>query len=454
MKLLKWLPRFQTAYRSLAVLESREQWSRAEIEAFQLERLNRLWASSIQNVPYYREMATEKHLPRQFRSLEEYQALVPVLPKSVVRGRKNSILSEHPDKGHWGRTGGSTGAPMSNYWGKEAHLEMLRCKYRFQAMWGIDIFDPMAFLWGHSASFKPGWSGRIARWWQPFADWLRNRLRFSAYRLGQDDLQSYVRHLCSSGARALYGYSSAIYLLAQQATAMASVPEGLRLVILTGEPAYPHLVEGIEGRLRVPAVIEYGSIECGFLAGEGPDRKLRAREDVVFLESQSREDGRYDILVTVLNNPSFPLLRYAIDDVTDHPIERPDRGFAILKNVSGRSNDLIITQTGRVIHSARFDAFFKYEAPGVRRFHIHQQENGSLDVAIELERHASLSTDLLARRLEELVEGYPVRVSAPPAFPQTAAGKHRLVLSDLNPENYPRPHPLPKEMSLQEAQAQ
>jgi hypothetical protein len=72
---------------------------------------------------------------------------------------------------------------MNVYWTSEAHLEMLCCKYRFQAAWGIDFFDGFAFLWGHSASFAPGPAGRAARFRQPVEDRLQNRIRLSAYRI-------------------------------------------------------------------------------------------------------------------------------------------------------------------------------------------------------------------------------------------------------------------------------
>jgi hypothetical protein len=44
MRLLQLLPRFRQARRELEALESREGWSRAQIEALQLERLNEVWA--------------------------------------------------------------------------------------------------------------------------------------------------------------------------------------------------------------------------------------------------------------------------------------------------------------------------------------------------------------------------------------------------------------------------
>ena len=63
---------------------------------------------------------------------------------------------------------------------------MLRCRYRMQAAWGVDFFDRSAMLWGHSASLKPGLAGYLALVRLPVEDWLRNRLRLSAYQVGRD----------------------------------------------------------------------------------------------------------------------------------------------------------------------------------------------------------------------------------------------------------------------------
>src|SRR5262249_27573352 len=159
----------------------------------------------------------------------------------------------------------------------------------------------------------------------------------------------------------------------------------LRLAIVTGEPASAPVVETIERAFRIRVAVEYGTCECGFVAGEYPDRTLRVREEHVHVETLPRPDGRFDLAVTVLDNPSFPLLRYAIGDITDAPLEKPPSGLAILKNVVGRSNDLVYTRTGRPVHATRFEALFKYEIDNVRRFRVHQHGDGSLQVTLEMQ---------------------------------------------------------------------
>lgn len=431
MRLLRLLPRFRQAYRALPLLESRERWSRAEIETFQLERLNQVWRHATVHVPYYRQLA-KAGLPPRFASLAEFKAVVPVLPKSVVRNQPREFLSEQAGPGYWDRTSGSTGTPLRVYWSHEAHREVLRGKYRFQAGWGLDIFSPCVFVWGRGKAFTPGLAGRAARLRQAVEDKLRNRLRLSAYDLGRDQLQGHLRRMTAFRPTWIYGFSRAVHLLALEAGMAGFSCPSLACVVLTSETASPHLVSAVETGFGVAAAIEYGSVECGLIAYQDRGRLLRVCEDAVLLETCPRRDGRFDILVTVLHNPSFPLLRYSLADASGAPLEFPTQGFAILRGLLGRSNDLIVSRSGRRIHSSRFEAVFEYEMKTVRRFRLHQETDGALSVAVELEDpSAPLDAVWLERKLQELTEGHPVRLRVVEAIPLSVAGKHNPVTSDL-----------------------
>ena len=434
MKLIRYLPRFRQALHLLPAMAERETWPRSTIEAFQLQRLNAVWEHAACHVPYYRGLRNRADLPLRFSSLPEFRSTVPVLLKTEVRKQPQSFISEQPHRGEWKRTGGSTGTPMNVYWASEAHHEMLRTRYRFYAMWGIDIFDRSAFLWGHSASFAPGWRGVVARYRQPLEDRLRNRIRLSAYQLGHHDLNNYLQKIMRFRPVSVYGYSRALYLLACRAAENGFRCDSLKLCTLTGEPALPDIVEKIERTFGAPAAVEYGSIECGLIAEEWPDRTLRVREDVILVETLAREDGRYEIVVSVLNNPSFPLLRYALGDVTDAVLDQPACGFSILNNVAGRNNDFVVTHSGCYLHSARFDALFKYHSRAIQGFQIRQDEKGALSVMLELNPRsvpADFDKSRLQHKIQELVEGYPVMLEIVACIPQTAAGKHRIVMSQL-----------------------
>lgn len=431
MTIAKCLPRFRKAYSALTQYADRETWTRDSIELLQLERINSLWEQAIVDVPYYRRLSQARSLPQRFHSLQEFSSTVPVLPKSKVRSNRYDFLSNSPEPGEWKYTGGSTGVPTTVFRSHNSHQHMLRSRYRFYQMWDVDIFDRWVFLWGHAASLAPGWAGLKSRLLTPLEDGLRRRLRLSAYQLGRDDLRRYLDRIRKFKPAAIYTYSTAGHLLAIEAEQIGFECDSLKFVNVTAEPVLDHIVQSIERSFNVPAVAEYGSVECGYLAGEWPDRTLRVREDEIFLESLPRDDGRYDVIVTVLRNPSFPLLRYEIGDITNEPIEYPDRGFAILHNVAGRNIDLIQTRTGGQLHGIVFeDVLEKYSE--FRRWRVHQDASGSLSLLIENLREVDPQVlTKLEHKLKELVEGYEVSVELIDELPPTPAGKHRAIISDL-----------------------
>jgi phenylacetate-CoA ligase len=431
MRFLKYLPRFKKAYAEMIALEKREGWSRTEIETYQLDRINALWRHATSSVPFYQKLKERLCLSQQFSSLEEFKCSVQPLPSATIKAHPRLFFSNDPEKGSWHRTGGSTGIPADAYWGHASHLQMLRAKYRWFSMWGIDIFDPTVFLWGHGASFDPGLAGHYARIRQPIEDTLRNRMRLSAYHLGKKDLQLYLRKIQSFRPLCLYGYSNATYLLALEAKTTEFQCESLRLSVLTAEPAYKRIVVAVESAFGAPAVSEYGSIETGFIAGEWVDRTLRVREDLAFVETISREDGRYDIAITVLTNPSFPLIRYLIEDVTDSPIQAPDTGFSILKNIAGRQNDVLVTRSGRLLHPTLIEEIFEH-THNVRRYQVVQKKDSSVIVQIEkLTPTAHLDETGLVTKLTSLMEGLPLQVNVVRKIPPLTSGKHRWIMSEM-----------------------
>ena len=428
MNLLRHLPRFQRAYRDMDLLAARERWSRSNIEGLQLERVNTVWRHAVAHVPYYRELRAARRLPARFSNLDEFRSCVPTLSKRTVAADPRRFLSERAAPGQWRATSGSTGEPLRAYWDTQSHCETLRAKYRFYRMWNIDIFDPMVYLWGRGQVYLPGVRGRAQRVRQDIEDHLRNRLRLSAYSVGDADLRAYLVEIARFRPRSLYGYSTAIELLARCAVSERFQCDSIRLTTLTAETATSEMVRVIEAAFRTPAVMEYGSCECGVFAHEWPDRKVHVREDIVMVETPARTDGLCDILVSVLTNSSFPLLRYEIGDTTDHALEVPSYGFAALQSVVGRSNDFVLTRRGRRIHYTRFKHLLDNSA-GVRRFQVKQHADGF--VSLHLEMCGGWDRSAFKRMqstVEGWLDGFGVDVIPTRSLP-LPQGKHRWLVS-------------------------
>jgi phenylacetate-CoA ligase len=119
------LPRFRRAARAIEVLEQHESWTRAQIEACQIEKLNELWSHAVAHVPYYRRLARECVLPAKFVSIAEFSHTVPLLPRLDVRNDSKEFLSARARPGVWKCTSGSSGRPLFAYWSHNAHQESL-----------------------------------------------------------------------------------------------------------------------------------------------------------------------------------------------------------------------------------------------------------------------------------------------------------------------------------------
>lgn len=441
MHVLQMLPRFRRATRTMKILAQRESWSRAQIDAFQLDQLNQLWARSTERVPYYMKLAQERKLPKRFGSIAEFALTVPILPKQHVRERAAELRAPANSNGRTVcmYTSGSTGVPMAGYWSVDSHRETLATKYRSYAAFGVGILDRSVFLWGHGASEEKGLRGWLSRVSKPYHDLLRNRLRLSACDLSKPSLQNYLRQIEAFQPVMIYGYARALYLLAQEAEHSGFECESLKLVVATSEPAWPSMIERMERAFGADVAREYGSVECGIIATDWPmDRALHVREDHVLLETLPRPDGQYDIVVTVLNNPSFPLIRYAIGDLTAEPLRRGAQGFAVLgAGVAGRQNDLLVTRSGANLHWIHVEyAIADAVQDLVRRFSVRQASDGSVEVDVELDdssKQASAQPQLTALRedLQNRLEGYPVQVRVVDRVRQTTAGKHVVVRSEL-----------------------
>ncbi|MEL7496742.1 MAG: hypothetical protein AAFN77_03985 [Planctomycetota bacterium] len=435
MSLLRLLPRFQRAEKAAQELAARESLDRSAIQDWQLNAINQMWRSATQNVPHYQQLHQDQSLPTEFDSLDQYSSLISVLDKSYVRNHPERFHNSSAGPGRWLRSGGSTGTPMRIFWTHEAHLINLQTRYRWYHQWGFDAHDRQTFLWGHAGSFAPGLKGLFQKFKQPILDRLRSRQRLSAYRLSPADLDQYIRKTQSFKPSSIYGYASAVELLAKRCQETGETLRGLKAVLLTGEPAYAKSIAEIESILGCPAIREYGSVETGIMANDHRDKTLRIREDRFFIESIPFTDDTYQIVVTNLINTGFPLFRYPIGDLCPAPLDRPAKGFAILQQVLGRDNDFVVGKTGRLVHANGVKHVFE-QVDAIRRFRVNQDETGF--VTAQLESHADSITSYelagMQSALEELLEGFEVKIEIVDALSGNRAGKHRWVTSAMRPD--------------------
>jgi len=423
--------RFHRAKSELRLRSEFEALSRASIQAFQLARLNELWTIASRSVPHYRELRLKLRLPDRFRSLDEFGDRMPVLEKSLVRNDSARFLSENRESGFWKRTGGSTGIPIRCFRSYRAHLENLWDRDYVLETWGLRVWDPFAFIDGHRHDLESSWSGRLAKRKQAAEGRVRRRLRLSAYYLDEDRLRSYHARMRRAGVKCLYSYSTAAFLLAKAAAVEPPI-KTLKLVVTYAEPLPDHQREAIERVFRVPVATEYSAIELGYLAGTHGDNRVRIAEHGVIFETEPTPAGRFEIILTDLRNPDFPLLRYRLEDVLAAPPEYGRTGCGVIGPVEGRTLDVLRTRSGKVFHGTAVIVIVK-EYPFVKLFQAVQDNWDEVTVNIQSDIDGvEAKVREMAERLETGFEGeLRVRIKPVPRIEATAAGKRRLIISRI-----------------------
>ena len=425
------MPRFKLAKERMRRIEEWRAKPKDEIQAGQLALINLVWTQARVSSPYYRRLAEEQHLPESFASLNEYVRLLPILERETVRNHPEELLCAIKAPGFWSQTGGSTGMPTPIYKDRVAHGWALATQYFHRQRLGVGIFSPVGMLWGHSVSFAPGFMGWLKRIALPLEDWLRNRLRLSAYDLSSSSLEKYIERLNRFRPHLLYGYASAIYLTAEALERKGRPWPELKAVVTTSEVLPKVLHHKIRMAFGMAPCEEYGAVECGIMATSMPGGKLEVEEHNVFLETIPNDQGSYDILVTSLWNRSMPLLRYRIGDCCVTPIQDEPLGNRGLGGVMGRANDNLVGGDGRVVHSEAVSHILKYYDQSVRRFTAVQAVDGRVTVQVEAISGRLVPVADLEQRFSVLLSR-PVMVELYDHLPSfSASGKHRWIVSHM-----------------------
>jgi phenylacetate-CoA ligase len=243
-------------------------------------------------------------------------------------------------------TSGSVGTPLTYYLDRRARLRRLASYARFNARHGW-------LPWHRSLSLKvlPDSSDRVGSAWLDRT--LLGRRRVASVL---DPPEVHLRILQETDPNILHGTASALEQLALEAEKSGRKPGALRRIFTASEAADAPLRRHLERALGAPVVDHYGAAEGGLIGWECELRDgYHVNMPSVFLEildeagrpAPPGQAGR--VVITTLDNPAMPLLRYAIGDYAIQgngsccPCGRPE---PILPRVLGRAVDTFLLPSG------------------------------------------------------------------------------------------------------------
>jgi phenylacetate-CoA ligase len=411
----------------------REHWPQERWRAWREERLAWILHRAATRVPYYREQWSARRCRGDRASWERLENW-PLLAKAELRAHPEAFVADDRDPRVLFRehTSGTTGTPLTLWWSRET----VRAWYAlFEARWrrwyGVSRHDRWGILGGQLVT--PVQQARPPYWvWNA----ALRQLYLSTYHLSDATLADCIAALRRYRVAYLYGYPSALHVLAQRPELVGDLT--LRVVITAAEPLMAHQRDAIGAAFGCPVRETYGMSEIVTAAAECGAGRLHLWPDVGWVEilddrGALRDSGVGELVCTGLLNADMPLIRYRLGDRADVPSAAPSclcgRSLPILAHVEGRADDVVYTADGRAV--GRLDPVFK-AGLAIREAQVIQD---SLEVVRV--RYVP-APDFSSRDARAIIEGMqarlgPVNVILEPvdSISRDARGKFRNVVSRL-----------------------
>jgi phenylacetate-coenzyme A ligase PaaK-like adenylate-forming protein len=432
------LLRGRTTARRLDFLRGSERWSRDRLADFQLGELRALLEHAAREVPLYRSLFAEHGVAVEtIRSLDDLRRL-PLVDRDTLRHRGGeAVAPAHASRAIWKSTSGSSGAPLRLAHDRGSYDWRVAARIRGYAWAGARDGERTTHLWT-SQSFPP-----TRRWPRAKIHVHQTLLRqqfLDVFRVSPDTVRGYVERMARFRPRHLVAYARHLYHFAREMERQAIPPPALEGIVLGVEGVTPDEVRVIETVFGCPAFNTYGSREFLLIAAQCEARLgLHLTEENLIVEvlrdgRPARPGETGEVVVTDLHNLAMPFIRYRVGDLARLgegacPCGRAHR---TLEAIDGRLMDAITTAQGRVVPGPFFSHVLK-EFSEIARYQVVQHEPRRVSVKLVLERPLADARLVQARRALAMVlgDGTDVTFEIVASIPLTAAGKHRLTLSEV-----------------------
>ena len=369
----------------LETLEKTQWYSRDDIEALQLQKLQALLTSAGEHSPWHAKRIETSGINCDDLTFEAFRKL-PTMTKADAQHYGNEMAWHAVPGGSFRyTTGGSSGQPLIFHYGRSRQASDAAGRIRARRWWGVNVGDPEVYLWGAPVELNK--TDRI----KTIRDRLLNQLVLNAFAMSPENMSIYLTAIQKFKPKCIYGYASSVALLANYARQngrQLSLPD-LKVVCTTGEPLYPEQRQLISETFNVPVANEFGSRDIGFTAHENSHQQMVLMSESVLLEVLDPEGNPVkagemgEAVMTGLCSEAQPFIRYRTGDMIllSADADKDGRGLHVIKEVAGRNTDFLIHENGSIIH-ALAAIYILRETGGVEQFKITQQAINEFDVLI------------------------------------------------------------------------
>ena len=417
-------------------MEDVQWWPAERIAALQLQRLKEFLQDVAVHVPYYRTLFTNLGFdPNQIQGISDLQRL-PFSTKTMICANTDALKRLSAKGLARFNTGGSSGEPLIFYIGNKRISHDVAAKWRATRWWGVDIGDPEIVVWGSPIELSK--QDKIKYWRDKL---LRTQL-LSAFEMSETKLDHFIGTIRSVKPRMLFGYPSALTLIAKHAkkhgTTMTDL--GIQVAFVTSERLYDEQRQTIGEVFGCKVANGYGGRDAGFIAHECPSGGMHLTADDIVVEivndaGQVQPPGiAGEIVVTHLATHDFPFIRYRTGDIGVLGTRSCScgRGLPLLQEIQGRSTDFVVATDGTVLHGLSL-IYILRDLTGVQSFKVIQETRTLTRVLLVTDEHFSKESVMLIESgfKRRLGDDVTVVVNCVDNIPSEKSGKFRYIVSHV-----------------------
>ncbi|WP_405378427.1 phenylacetate--CoA ligase family protein [Nonlabens sp. Asnod3-A02] len=337
-----------------------------------------------------------------------------------------------------GKTSGSSGHPFTYGKNKYAHAMTWAAFHHVYEQHGINLNTSLqARFYGIPLSGK-------GKYLELIKDFVSYRKRFPIFNMNDAVLESFLNKFKKNKFEYLNGYTSSIVLLAkyceQKNTVLKDICPTLKICIVTSEMLFLDDRLLLEKWLGIPVINEYGASEVGLIAMQNTQGNFEVNQQNLYVEvvdndNQPVPDGTIGrILVTDLYNLAHPMTRYEIGDLGS--LETLENGTRILKDLQGRTSDIAILPSGKIVPGLTFYYVTKTvikEDVNILEFIVIQKKPDAFEIQYVSKREINTSIkESIQNAMDEYLEpGLSLKFTRLKVLDRSKRGKLKQFMSEV-----------------------
>ena len=339
-------------------IKSMQELSKEDILDWQNAKLRQLINFSYNNTKYYHALFDNiKIKPNDIRGVHDLRE-IPILTKEEIRKNYKNLLPQNIYSINYKKsaTGGSTGDPLKYLLDNESwsfsnanyiiNWEKAGYKYgdKYIALGSASLFVDAKQSIKHKIYYK-----------------LKNKIGLNGINMSDDICREYIIFIKKDKIKYIYGYASAIYLLAKHVLEN-NISVNISVCFPTSEILTDSYRDTIKKAFNCEIVNCYGAHDGGITAFEHEKGYFKVGYNSLITIKEKDKDNTGSALLTDLFNYAMPLINYQLGDelqINEEKNKTYSYNGQVINKVFGRTSDVVRLENGAVLTGPGFTILFK-----------------------------------------------------------------------------------------------